>query len=579
MTIFVSKTGNDSTGDGTSSNPYLTVGKAIEVSEAGDEISIGDGTYNEALIINKTLSLFSTSEDKALVTLTNSGITVTISPSTHNVSIRNLTIVTTSTVFEAVRISAERSFVVNPSGLPVMETLPENTLIQDCQITFNKTAVAVNSRNGVVKRCNLTQVGATSSWSGFLVYSIDNFSILETTHSIQTAVMNRYIYLTSLGAGDYRLNTLTVKQNVVSTTNVGPGHFILHEIVAHPEEGKFRMDVQHNVFTTTQGSTGGFVILFPAASPTIFQTTMDSGENAGVIANNTVINPYRGWLYVDLASVTPAPMGDTYFKIYDNTFTGTLSQRPNSYDVDGETIALLSTTPVSTEGWSAIYETTEKVVVLSAPTNEEEANDILKDTFLLVYPGENIQTPLTMFSINTEDDPTLINLTITRGSETPLSIINGDFTSSLLLNNANLRFIFQILEAPYQEIDTLSFVFKVYNDLTNELVTSGITAVLEFVLGESNANKIIKLYRYTHPTYTLVDQLTETTTPGTYTYTLTTNGLYSLQIEEEEEPEPEPQPLASNYWFWIALVGLFALLIFLGTRSRNVREALSFAVL
>ena len=38
--------GNDTTGNGTSGNPYLTIGKAISVMSAGGGVIIKDGTYS-----------------------------------------------------------------------------------------------------------------------------------------------------------------------------------------------------------------------------------------------------------------------------------------------------------------------------------------------------------------------------------------------------------------------------------------------------------------------------------------------------------------------------------------------------
>lgn len=46
-TIFVSKTGNDSTGTGSQGNPYLTIGKANTVATTSDMIRIRGGTYQE----------------------------------------------------------------------------------------------------------------------------------------------------------------------------------------------------------------------------------------------------------------------------------------------------------------------------------------------------------------------------------------------------------------------------------------------------------------------------------------------------------------------------------------------------
>lgn len=45
-TIYVKTTGNDSTGDGSSGNPYASPGKAAGVMSAGDTVDVSAGTYN-----------------------------------------------------------------------------------------------------------------------------------------------------------------------------------------------------------------------------------------------------------------------------------------------------------------------------------------------------------------------------------------------------------------------------------------------------------------------------------------------------------------------------------------------------
>lgn len=64
--IWVKKTGNDTTGDGSSGNPYLTIGKAITVSVPGDEIIVGDGTYAEQLDLDGG---FTTGDANTLLTI------------------------------------------------------------------------------------------------------------------------------------------------------------------------------------------------------------------------------------------------------------------------------------------------------------------------------------------------------------------------------------------------------------------------------------------------------------------------------------------------------------------------------
>ncbi len=46
-TYYVRKAGNDTTGDGSTGNPWLTLSKAMTVIAAGDTVNVGDGTYEE----------------------------------------------------------------------------------------------------------------------------------------------------------------------------------------------------------------------------------------------------------------------------------------------------------------------------------------------------------------------------------------------------------------------------------------------------------------------------------------------------------------------------------------------------
>jgi hypothetical protein len=45
--LYVSKTGNDTTGTGASSAPYLTIAKAVQAARSGSQIQVGPGTYAE----------------------------------------------------------------------------------------------------------------------------------------------------------------------------------------------------------------------------------------------------------------------------------------------------------------------------------------------------------------------------------------------------------------------------------------------------------------------------------------------------------------------------------------------------
>ena len=50
--IYVDKDGNDSTGNGTSSNPYKSIAKATSVGTSGDNIILGNGVWEEQRTLN-----------------------------------------------------------------------------------------------------------------------------------------------------------------------------------------------------------------------------------------------------------------------------------------------------------------------------------------------------------------------------------------------------------------------------------------------------------------------------------------------------------------------------------------------
>ena len=56
-TYYVAKTGNDTTGDGSSGNPWLTIQHAVTTVSASNTIIVRDGTYNENVNVNKRLTI------------------------------------------------------------------------------------------------------------------------------------------------------------------------------------------------------------------------------------------------------------------------------------------------------------------------------------------------------------------------------------------------------------------------------------------------------------------------------------------------------------------------------------------
>jgi parallel beta-helix repeat protein len=55
--IHVASTGDDASGDGSLSSPFLTIGKALTVAADGDSICVADGKYNEDIILTSNVKI------------------------------------------------------------------------------------------------------------------------------------------------------------------------------------------------------------------------------------------------------------------------------------------------------------------------------------------------------------------------------------------------------------------------------------------------------------------------------------------------------------------------------------------
>ena len=86
---YVTKNGNDTTGDGSSSNPYLTIAKGITETGVGGRVLIGPGTYTETLPIVSSVSL--DEMVKGSVTISNTvagGAVITVTPTLTDIVLR-----------------------------------------------------------------------------------------------------------------------------------------------------------------------------------------------------------------------------------------------------------------------------------------------------------------------------------------------------------------------------------------------------------------------------------------------------------------------------------------------------------
>lgn len=548
--IYVATTGSDVTGDGTSGNPYATISHAVTQAVSGDEVLIGAGTYPGALTINKSVTLRSQNGVKTDVVISHSTTTITVPPSTSNVYIRDLTITTTDTVNAAINLQITRDFSVNSSGLPDLSTQVDNFNLINCVVNYDKAAVTAHARNSRFLSNTLVQTGDASSHRGLLLYSIDNVTINDNVHETATAALSSFIYLTIIGGGEYRKNTLQVKNNLVNVVNAASsGHFLLCE-TTNPDPAdpstKFRIDFQHNTFVTIFSplDTGGMFIIFPT-SVSNFIDNFDS-VNCSIVANNTVTNPYRGWVYFDIGVAEPAFSGSTYFRIYGNTATELVpSYRPGSWDVDtpsSNANILVSATPDVATHWPAIYITTVHQFTSTAPLDQVDADNKLRDLMTTLYPGDISSIPLSLFSINGADNLEIVQPISGLGSGATST--SGAVSISCPSIPSGYKLLLLVLVPPYPGLTDSkgSFAIKVYNTLTGEVLSIFDPVTLRFDAGAGNEGLTMSLSRYVHPNFIALSETVTEVLPHIYEFSLTTNSVYNLS---------SPTPTSGFPWHWV----------------------------
>lgn len=117
--IYVSPNGDDLNGEGTEIKPYKTLSKAIALSSPGDTIFVGNGIYNENIVIDKPLII--QGENMSHTIITSSTTSPIVSIISSNVSIENLTVKSEINSLHGIRIVS--------SSEPINGIIINNTLV------------------------------------------------------------------------------------------------------------------------------------------------------------------------------------------------------------------------------------------------------------------------------------------------------------------------------------------------------------------------------------------------------------------------------------------------------------------
>ncbi len=127
QTIYVSPSGNDVSGNGTIGNPYRTITQGIAVAPIGNTIELGAGTYNELVVINKSVTIDGVNASQVTVNYTGTigdySTTGTVLPTLFKVTAQNVVVKNINFIVQLNIVHSAIHTSGDASGLQVLNNI------------------------------------------------------------------------------------------------------------------------------------------------------------------------------------------------------------------------------------------------------------------------------------------------------------------------------------------------------------------------------------------------------------------------------------------------------------------------
>ncbi len=194
--VFVSTSGNDTTGTGSTANPYLTIQKGIDIAFAlgGAEVWVGSGIYtnNTTILIKSNVKLYGGYNSSTWVRNTSSTVSEIQDTTTITTDIFNASSVTSPVTIDGFKIS-----FVNLSGASVTRnvinlsvtaavTVANNDITSPNGNNSNNTGISVSGSSGHFIYNNIIRVKSNAGDTRY------TYGIYTT---VQTDIYNNVVYV------------------------------------------------------------------------------------------------------------------------------------------------------------------------------------------------------------------------------------------------------------------------------------------------------------------------------------------------------------------------------------------------
>ena len=283
--IFVSPSGNDSTGTGKTDNPYATILYAISVAVSGDRINVAQGTYDSITLSVDGVSIYGGYASDWTYDIVNNKATISDMSDTGS-AINCTNSITASTIIEGFIINgsttgaAASTSAVTTSGYAV---------IRYCNLNGGYSSgssygiLSNSSGTFTIENCNIN--GGTGPTSNYGIYSTNDLSINSTTINAGSSSNNSYgIYLDAGGS-------ITANNTIINGGNCSSGATYGVYYTSSLNSSFTSSEIYGSVATGTSGNSYGF-FSNGSGEISITNSTVSGGlttgtTSYGISANNS----------------------------------------------------------------------------------------------------------------------------------------------------------------------------------------------------------------------------------------------------------------------------------------------------
>ncbi len=356
---YTTATGNDATGNGTTTAPYRTITKALSLASAGNTIFVDAGTYTEDVLVNKAVTIRGLDSSKTIVQPATSnpvGSGGTLGGNTiflvqaNNVTIQDLTADGNNPGIGGA-VDARNGIVTDfnsgdYTNLVVHHVTVKNIYFRGIYSAYGSTpGQTFNFHHNTVTNVQGDPNGSIGIFNFGNAGIIDSNKVSNTLDAIAAnqSTGTRFSNNITTGSGIHTDNnggsggaTDTLKGNTIA--NVGSGGYGI--MLFQPS---FNVIVEENTITGANIGIGNIGAGVPAGSPVFRRNTID-GQNA---ANSTGV-----FQTTSIPGFTPSNVSGTYLNNFiknnqqgfylkqEAGFTSTIEVHENSITNNPTTVAI-----------------------------------------------------------------------------------------------------------------------------------------------------------------------------------------------------------------------------------------------